>query len=195
MSRLLDLPLELREKILEYVVGDGTCTSTVKEQIKFDYFNRMSKKLTNVFTTPWTSLARTNKQLNIELESVLGREKPCIRGVSSRLEARHGEISLPLKDLFGYRIIYCPGKEVETILLQPLLRVRVSEKDVPAGRRTYCWYCLIDHETRSLCTYGPCMSEEQLITHYNNGGKLEPGVHTPDFIFKGLNIEIRASEK
>lgn len=76
MSRLLDLPAELRMKILELVTEDGLCKVSGEVQLhKYPLYENRA------YITPWSGIAQTNKQMKDEVSAALLRTKPRLRCV------------------------------------------------------------------------------------------------------------------
>lgn len=182
MSRLLDLPLELREKILEHVVSDGTCKLNLAEsQVSITY----PVKFTNTFTTPWVGLAQTNKQLNTELNSTLVRVKPSVRGVGISSNGPGDRPWFPIYIMAqGFRIVHDINHDHSfgrTDWL-PLKLLESGPDGVCRKRGEYIWSCSIDSDSRLIWTRGVCVYNMNVLQ------PLKLGKMEMEWVKKSLNI-------
>lgn len=186
MSLLLDLPLELREKILEHVVSDGIC------KLSFDmsqFLCTLPVKVVNRFHTPWAGLAGTNKQLNAELNSSLLRHKPRVRGVG--MSDCHGESVMTIFAIQGiaqgFRIIHDPNNDHCTRFREflPLVVFERGPDGVWRKGKGFLWQCSVDYFNRIIWTHGDWTDDMGIMAGY-----LCLGAQRVELIRKSLNMEI-----
>lgn len=149
MSRLLDLPAELRMKILEFVTEDGLCAVSHKR-----FSGKVPHVMEYTFITPWSGAAQTNKQFNAEVAAALLRSKPHIFGIGMRFATNRFGGGL-LHAAFNCRFVLVPDLEIHGAVTRAIIALRVYKKLPDSVKSAFCiWNGFFDQKGDIMYIFG-----------------------------------------